>query len=340
MNEIYLDRNENNYGPAPQCIKVLRNADLTKLSGYSKAYQRGVKSILSERLAADFDIPEKRVILGYGAEDILKQVVQCYLSMNEKLMVPAYSWWYYKEIASEVNGINVEYPLLRGDDSFFYDVDSMLRLVKDENPRLLFISSPNNPTGNSISIDDLQYILDRVQDIIVVLDEAYWYHKDNEHARDLVNRFSKLVIIRTFSKYYALAGVRIGYALVGEELEQLMKLSNRYLGYNGLSEEIALAAMDSPDYYDQISAKMEQDKQTYYKELKKFPGFKVFKSDANFILVEIPREIMKPLQKFLKERGLIIKFMNEELLNSHIRITLGTQEENRMLINAMKEYFG
>jgi histidinol-phosphate aminotransferase len=148
------------------------------------------------------------------------------------------------------------------------------------------------------------------------------------------------VVIRTFSKYYALAGLRIGYALVGAGLDKLSKLSNRHLGYNSITEEIAIAAMDSSDYYIGIAEKMNTDKKLYYSELAKIPGYTVFKSDANFILVEIPQDQMKPLKDFLNARGLIIKFMNEAVLNSHLRITLGTQEQNRMVIDSIKEFCG
>ena len=146
------------------------------------------------------------------------------------------------------------------------------------------------------------------------------------------------MVIRTFSKYYALAGIRIGYALIGGNLTKLANLANRYLGYNLLSEKIALAALDSPDYYEDIAKKMNNDKELYYQELGKIPGFTVYKSDANFVLVEIPSEIKESLKKFLTDRGLIIKFMNEEVINSHLRITLGTQEENRMVIDAITNF--
>ena len=91
MKKIYLDRNENNYGPAPACLDVLNRVDKQLFLGYTDAYKRGVKSVLSERFASEFEIDEKRVILGYGAEDILKQLVQCYLAPGKKLMIPAYS---------------------------------------------------------------------------------------------------------------------------------------------------------------------------------------------------------------------------------------------------------
>jgi histidinol-phosphate aminotransferase len=126
---------------------------------------------------------------------------------------------------------------------------------------------------------------------------------------------------------------------MGANLTALSKFANRYLGFHRLSEEVALAALDSPDYYRDIARKMHQDKQLYYDELGKLPGFRVFRSDANFILVAIPPDHKGPLQKYLTGKGLIVKFMNEPLLNSHIRITLGTQEQNGMLIEAIKAYF-
>jgi histidinol-phosphate aminotransferase len=335
---IYLDRNENNYGPAPACYEVLRNADLTRLSWYTRAHVSGIRSILSERIAKDFGMPESRVILGYGAEDILKQAIQCYLGKDQKLMVPTYSWWYYKKIAAEVDGLNVEYPMIPGEDSFHYDVKGMLDLYVREKPSVVFISSPNNPTGNSISIEDLNLVLHEFGDALVVLDEAYSYAGKSEYVRGLVDENANLLVVRTFSKYYALAGIRIGFALMGENLSRLSRFTNRYLGYHRLSEEVALAALDSPEYYQMIAQNMRDDKELYYRELGRLPGFTVYRSDANFVLVAIPRDIKGSLNAFLTQRGLVVKFLSEELLNSHIRISLGTREQNRMVIDAIQEF--
>jgi histidinol-phosphate aminotransferase len=335
---VYLDRNENNYGPSPLCFEVLKKADYSKLSCYTKSFSLGIKSILSERLAKEVNLPESRVLLGYGAEDLLKQAIHCYLGRDEKLLIPAYSWWYYKELASEVGGINIEYPLEEGEDSFHYNFDKLIDLYKKEKPKVVLISSPNNPTGNSISLSELKKLLIDLRESIVILDQAYIFDGLNEHVKALVDDNPNFILIRTFSKYYALAGVRIGYAIIGENIQKLSILTNRYLGFNRLSEEIAIAALNSVEYYKNISDKMKSDKELYYSELEKLKGFKVFKSDANFILVKIPKEIYKDLKEFLSNKGLIIKFMNEELLNSHLRISLGTQVQNRALIKAIKEF--
>jgi histidinol-phosphate aminotransferase len=336
--KVYLDRNENNYGPAPLCYEVLKNADYSKLSCYTKVFKSGVKSILSERLAKEVKLPEHRVLLGYGAEDLLKQAILCYLKKDEKLLIPAYSWWYYKELASEAGGQNIEYPLDEGNDSFIYNIEKMVDLYEKEKPKIVLISSPNNPTGNSISLSDLKKLLMKLRESIVIFDQAYAFDGFNDHLEILLKDNPNLILIRTFSKYYALAGLRIGFALIGDNIQKLTQLTNRYLGFNRLSEEVAIAALDSPEYYKSIAEKMVKDKELYYSELGKLPGFKVFKSDANFILVKIPKEIYKDLKEFLSAKGLIIKFMNEELLNSHLRITLGTEEQNLAVIKSIKEF--
>lgn len=335
---VFMDRNESNYGPAPKCYEFLKNADITKLSWYTRSYKKGVKSILSQRLAEEYMISEDRVILGYGAEDILKQIVQCYLKEGEKLMVPAYSWWYYKEIADEVGGTNCEYMLEEKDDTYAYNVESMIEMFNTEKPQMIFLCSPNNPTGNSISFEDLEIFLKAVGNTKVVLDEAYANFGPDNKSKYLIDTYPNLFIVRTFSKYYALAGLRIGYALLGKDITKFIRFSNRYLGFNRLNVEIAIAALDSEDYYIDLKRKYESDKKMIYNELGSIPGFKIFKSDANFVLVKIPSAIKDGLKKYTDSKGIIVKYMNEELLNSHIRISLGTQSQNKELVKIIKEY--
>ena len=336
---IYLDRNENNYGPAPACHDVLVRADSSLLSLYDRSFARGIKGVLSERLASEFGLGEDRVLLGYGAEHILKQTVQCYLGPGKKLMVPAFSWWYYRKIASEAGGLSVEFPMTAGEDRFRYDVEGMREVYRRERPAVVFISSPNNPTGNSLERAGLETVLADFRESVVVLDEAYIFGGETAYVKALVDAHPNLLVLRTMSKYYALAGVRIGFGLMGKELDALAAFGNRYLGFNRLSEELAIAALDSPRYYREIARKMTEDKDRYYAALGRLPGFRVFRSDANFILAAISPAHGKGLKAHLEERSLMIKFMDEPLLNSHVRITIGTQEENRLLIDAITSYY-
>ena len=336
----YLDRNENQYGPAPECFKALRKKNFKKLSEYSRDFSRGVKSRLTERLAADFGINEKNVMLGFGGEDILKQTVHCYIHKGDKIMIPSYSWWYYKKIADEVEGVKVEYPIVEGEDTFYYDIEGMLKIYEKEKPKLVLISSPNNPTGNRLEIDQMKYVISKMKDAVVVLDEAYtlFYNKDNSHLKEIIAEFPNVIIIRTFSKYYGLAGIRIGFALLGENHAQFSLFSARYLGYNRLSERIAIAALDSKEYYEEMRDKMTSDMDIYYNEFNNISGFKAYKSYANFILVKIPIEIKDALKKYLTDRDMIIKFMAEDGLFNHLRITIGTQEQNALLLSMIKAF--
>lgn len=337
---IYLDRNELQYGPAPACFEALKNINPVSLREYSRDYAQGIKSPLSQRLATEYNIDEKNVLLGYGGEDILKQTVHCYLSGQDKIMIPSYSWWYYKKIAEEVNGIKIEYPIVEGEDGFYYNIEGMIKIYEEHQPKLVLISSPNNPTGNRLELDQLYRVLDKMKNSLVIIDEAYslFFNKDTSHVKELLRLYPNILIIRTFSKYFGLAGVRIGFALMGKNLEHLAMFSARYLGYNRISESIAIAALDSPDYYEAIRLKMTGDLEMLRNEFNNLPGFKAYKSYANFILVKIPIEIKDSLKKYLTERNMIVKFMAEDGLFNHIRITIGTQEQNRLLLHLIKTF--
>lgn len=334
-----LDRNENQYGPAPECYDALQKANLEQLSLYSRDFALGRKSELSDRLAKSIGIPEERLLLSYGSEEMLKQVVHCYLHKNEILLLPRQSWWYYKKVASEVFGKEVEYSLREENGRFEYDVRQICDLYDMYHPQLVLIASPNNPTGSSISKEDLGTVVDHCASSVIVLDEAYYGFRSesNDHLKELLDTHQRLVIMRTFSKYYALAGLRIGYACVGEDLKQLVEFSARYLGFNQLSEKIALAALDAPAYYQTITRKMQHDKEKFYRLFAKLPGFTAFLSDANFILVRYPVPIKKSLDEGLKQRGIIVKFLGDPGLDDCMRITLGTEEQNTCVMDAFSE---
>jgi len=342
----YLDRNESQYGPSPKCYEFLKNVTIDELSCYTREFTKGVKSSLSRRISEDFNIDERQVILSYGSEDLLKQIIHYYLDRKEKILIPKEAWWYYKKVAYEVGGFNVEYPMYiaeeKGITTYKYDVDRMIEIYDREKPRIVLIASPNNPTGNMISDKDLKRFLDACRGALVMIDEAYWGFgsKDNSYVKPYIDEFPNLVICRTFSKYYALAGLRIGYAFAGKNLEELINFSIRYLGFNRLSEHLAEIAMDDDDYYTKVTNMMEEDKEYFYQEFSKIEGFTPYKSYTNFMLVDMPLSIRKGLDKFLKERNLLIKFLNEEAFKTEARITLGTREQNYYLMESIKEYLG
>lgn len=336
---IYLDRNENRYGPPKACVELLRDAPAELLYNYTRAFKKGYYSSLSRRLAEMHDVDEKRVVLGYGCEDILKQAVHHFLRPGERCFVPTASWWYYQAIAEEVDGVTVSYPLVERERSYEFDVEAMKEAHREARARVLLISTPNNPTGNVFPYERLPEILDHFREAVVVVDEAYWGFVDNGalDCAKLVHDFPNLLVLRTFSKLYGLAGARIGYGLTGAGLGSFLKFSARYLGYNRISERLALAALDDADYAETIRTQMAADRERITDCLRGFSPIRAYESSANFLLVRFPEPIVAPLKTALDQRGLVIKFFSEPGFVNCARITLGTDEENAMLVAAFQE---
>jgi histidinol-phosphate aminotransferase len=302
---------------------------------------RGVKSTLSEAIARQYDLLESNVLLSYGSEDMLKQIVHCYLAANETMMVPKYSWWYYKSVAGEVGGKVVEFPMHAGEASFTYDMDEIVSLIRNVKPRLVLLASPNNPTGNSIPQSDITFLLQKCSDTMIVLDEAYFGFTDS--AADGMPRctlqYPNLAVLRTFSKLYALAGLRIGHAFVGNNFQKLIAYSARYLGYNVLSEQLALAALRDKAYYHSLALTTAKERQRYYEFFTTVQRCRAYHSDANFVLVKILNEDSRPLKSRLDEAGILIKFFSGNEFPDFARITVGTPDQNSLLIHEMGKYF-
>lgn len=340
-NLIYLDRNEYAYPVSPLVAETLKNFDPQDLCTYTRCFQDGIKSELSAYIGNLYNISETNVIIGYGGEDILKSVIHYFLAGGNKLkiLIPTYSWWYYKSIADEVDGQTISYPLYENGDRFSYDIAEIKRIAQEEKPTMLLLASPNNPTGNSLTHAEIEEIIESVpKQTIVIIDEAYtsFANKDITYISKLIEKYPNLLIIRTLSKFYGLPGLRLGYAFMGNSLESFAKYNTMYLGYNKLVEKLAIAAFESTDYSNKNAEIMQKDKKLYKDELSGIKGFKVYESDANFVLVKYPAELKEKLQEELLKNNIVVKFMNEEGLRTHMRITLGTHDINEKVISIIK----
>ena len=308
---------------------------------YTRIYDEGKKSVVSVRLSEIYGVPEEQVLLGYGGEEILKNTVHYYLTKgnNKTILIPQFSWWYYSSIAAEVEGVTEMYPLYEQDDTFAYNVDEVIEYTNRIHPRLLLLASPNNPTGNSLTSEEIGRIMESIpKETMVLIDEAYasFISNDVDYIAPLVNKYSNLIISRTLSKFYGLPGLRMGFGFMGAGHKDFLKYANMYLGYNRFSEAVALAALESEDHYRNVAKQMEWDRQLYKKELGDLPDFKVYKSVANFILIKYPAEIKETLQKALAAENYKIKFMSDPGLESCVRITLGRPEQTQVVCDTIK----
>lgn len=332
----YLDRNEFNFEPSEEVKRTIKDFDYKKLCFYTRIYDQGKKSIFSVYLSELYDIDEQQIVLGYGAEDILKKAVHFFLTEggSKTMLIPEHSWWYYKSIANEVNGTTIQYPMREEGDTFVYDFDALHNMIEEYTPKILLVASPNNPTGNGLTEEQMEELVRMVPPTTVILvDEAYasFVSNDASYIKRLINRHSNIIVSRTLSKFYGLPGLRMGFGFVGksDEMEHFCRYANMYLGYDRLSEEVAIAALQSDDHYRKIAEVMAAGRQMYREELGALPGFHVYQSVANFILVKYPIALKEELQQCFANEDYKVKFMNEPGLTEHMRITLGRAEQNR-----------
>ncbi len=339
--QIFLDRNEFNYPPSEGVKEALKNFDVNKLCFYTRIYDEGKKSIFSVFLSELYDIDESQVLLGYGGEDILKQAVHYFLTLadgNKKILIPKFSWWYYKSIADEVDGCTIQYPLYEEGNTYKYDMARIKEMIKEEKPKMLLLASPNNPTGNGLTPAELEELLIAAGDTVVLVDEAYasFVTEDTSYIKRLINQYDNLIISRTLSKFYGLPGLRMGFGFISKALIRFIKYSNKYLGYNRLSEDVAIAALKSESHYREVARMMNESRKAYEEEIGCLPGFIVYESVANFILIKYPIALKKALEEAFAAQNYKVKFMNEPDINEHMRITLGLPEQNRIVIDTIK----
>ena len=172
----FLDRNEFNFEPSQKVIDAIKGFNPMDLCFYTRIYDEGKKSVITVRLSEMYNVPEEQVLLGYGGEDILKNAVHYYLTKgnNKTILIPEFSWWYYNSIAEEVEGQTEMYPLYEQGDTFAYNVDEVIEYTNRICPRMLLLASPNNPTGNSLTSEEVGRIMENIPaETMVLIDEAY-----------------------------------------------------------------------------------------------------------------------------------------------------------------------
>lgn len=336
---VWLDRNENRYGPSPQCVEILRRPDIRLLSRYTPAGSLGSPGPLASRLALLHGVPPEQIALGYGAEDLLKRAFRHWARPGDPCLIPADSWWYYASLAGEAGAAALKYRMVEGPLRYTYDLDELIEIGRSERVRLLLLASPNNPTGHTFPIERLPEILETFRGAVVLYDEAYWGFSEEAlpDAAALTPTHPNLVVLRSFSKLYGLAGARIGYAVTGAAAASFAASCNLYLGFNRISEQLALVALSDRAYYDGVRERLIRDRRRLIRTLREHAGVRAYESEANFVLAHFAQSLLVPLKASLRRGGLVIKFFEEPEFAGCARITLGTEEENSRLLAVFRE---
>ncbi|MBR4685168.1 MAG: histidinol-phosphate transaminase [Candidatus Methanomethylophilaceae archaeon] len=320
--ELRLDTNTNVLGSNPAAEKYLKE-HTWDLNGYPNTYSDGLRGALAELYGLDTD----NIIAGNGSDELLDVVFKTFTNMGDNSVVPVPSYTLYDYFVKLNGGRAIEVDLT---EDFQLDVDAMVK----HDAKVAIMPSPNNPTGNCFRKKDIEEILSRFNGIVVV-DEAYAEYSDNPFI-NRVEEFDNLIVLRTFSKAYAMAALRVGYAAANKKLADMMICVKIPYSLNMVSEGAAIAAVKDQDFVRRSVQMVREQRPKLDAGLRKL-GFETFPSDSNFILARSPID-HKVLVDGLKERGVLIRdFGAKRRTENCIRTTVGTEEDNRLLLEKAEE---
>lgn len=300
------------------------------LNRYPDPHQRALKSALSIPLG----IPADSIFLGNGSDEAIDLLIRafCEPSVNNIVSIsPSYGMY---EVCANIN--NVEFRKVLLNDDFSLNVNALLKAT-DANSRLIFLCSPNNPTANLLAAEEILYLVNAFKGLVIV-DEAYIDFSGTPGLLSGITKHNNLVILRTFSKSRALAGIRLGMALANPEIISILDRIKYPYNLNQLSLNAAQDQLVQPDVHQDWIHTILKEREVLRSRLTSIPEvIKVFPSDANFLLVKVKNPL--ELYNYLKMNGVIVRDRsNSPLCGGCLRISVGSPEENLLLIRTIKSF--
>ena len=330
-NIVKLASNENPLGPSPLAVKAIRN-HLKNLNRYPDGSGFYLKKDLSEYFK-NYKLKAENFILGNGSNELIDIAVRTFCNKDENIIAPFPSFVAYY-LAAEQLGLKLKISNLSKD--YKLDFNSMLKFI-DNKTKIIFVSNPNNPTGTYYKSEEiLKFIKNVRKDILVIVDEAYIEYI-NESILDLISfeEYGNVLILRTFSKAYGLAGLRIGYGIACKELLSLMDRVREPFNVNSLSLAAGQAALKDEDFIKKVISVNDAEKKYLYGEFQLL-NIDYVETGANFILVDLKNRKAVDVNEKLLNKGVIVRPMNRFGYENMIRITIGKHNENLKLIRALK----
>jgi histidinol-phosphate aminotransferase len=329
---IKLASNENPLPPSERVRKAVAAA-LVHLNRYPD----GSGFYLRQAVAKRHGVTAEQIVLGNGSNELIELLVRTFLQPGEEAIVPHPSFVVYPMIVQAAGGIRVM-VMLR---DHRLDLEAMARAITPMT-KLVFIANPNNPTATIVTAEEVEHFMARVPErTIVVFDEAYMEFAlgpDFPEALAYVKQGRKVVVLRTFSKAASLAGLRVGYGVADPDAIALMNRIRQPFNVNSLAQVAALAALDDDSHVLECVRMIEAGRHFLYEEFKAL-GLRYVPSRANFVLVDVGRSATDIYQRLLKE-GVIVRPMTSFGMETALRITVGTPEENRRLVKALHTVLG
>ena len=322
---IKLASNENPLGPSPKAVEAMREA-----AGEIHRYPDGASFELRRRLAERLGVDGRQLVFGTGADEVLELIAKTLIGPGDEVVYGWPSFAMYPIVVKGMGGTGVAVPL-RSD--FVHDLDAMLEAVTPQT-RVMMLCNPNNPTGTSVGAEEFERFVARLpEDIVLAVDEAYFEfvrRPDFPDVTRLMRTRPGTLVLRTFSKVYGLAGIRIGYGIADLELASYLERARHPFNVNRLAEVAALAALED-DEHARRTVELNRSGIEYLTEELGRMGIETWPSDANFILARTGEDVYQRLL----EVGVIVRPMKGFGLTEHVRISIGLAEENERLVKSL-----
>jgi histidinol-phosphate aminotransferase len=323
---IKLNTNESPYGPSPKVLAAIASANTDGLRLYPDPNSDSLKQVI----AKVHGLQPQQVFVGNGSDEVLAHAFLGLLKHEDPILFPDITYSFYPVYC---NLYDISFTNIPLDEDFAINTKDYIR----KNGGIIF-PNPNAPTGRALPLANIKALLESNTESVVVIDEAYVDY-GTESAVTLVNQYPNLLVTRTLSKSYALAGLRVGYAVGHPDLiEALERVKNSFNSYpiDKLAMAGAVAAIEDQEYLHSISKAVIQTRQTLVKDLSQL-GFETIPSQANFVFTKHPSKDAAAIATALREKHIIVRHFKMARIDQFLRITIGTDEQCASLVNALKE---
>lgn len=323
---VKLASNENPMGCSPS-VTLAITEELGQLARYPDGNGYYLKQALADFTDSDIDC----ITLGNGSNDILDMIARSFVSSDDAVVYSQYAFIVYSMVTKMQGATGIEVPAKR----FGHDLDAMREAVlANDHVKVVFIANPNNPTGTLLSTDELRAFLQAIPDhILVVLDEAYIEYSPESNNRALLDEFEQLVLVRTFSKAYGLAGLRVGYALSHPDVAAVLNRIRQPFNVSRVAQAAAKAALSDQAFIQRVQQTNDEQMRWLTKQFDAL-GLGFINSYANFLMVEVGDA--NTVNQALLQQGIIVRPLAGYGLENWLRITVGLPEDNIRLIDTLR----
>jgi histidinol-phosphate aminotransferase len=326
---IKMASNENPLGCSEEVKKVI-----TQLAGGVNLYPDAANYELKKALSENVGVDSKHIFCGTGSDLLIRGICSLVVDPGDETIMPEVSFQRYEDSTQLMGGKTIKIPM----KNHSLDINAMVDAI-NEKTKIIWICSPNNPTGPIVTKDELFSVLDRIpKDVIIVMDEAYREFVTDERYPDLIpllEKYENMIILRTFSKAYGLAGLRLGYGIAGEEITKYMNAVIGPFDINIIAQAAAVAALRDKEFLNQAVAENTRGKHYFYEEFKRM-GLEYIITETNFIMVNLAADDKEVFNQLLR-RGIIIRPGHLFGMNGWLRISIGTMEQNKRFIKELED---